>query len=238
MPAFSTRLRSRTTVATDVVDLVFDLVDPPQITFHAGQFVTLAVGTDEAGQPLRRSYSIASMGDEGDHLRFILRVISEGAASTFFTELPIGASVEMTGPHGFFVLAPHHPGDVVFAATGTGVAPVLPMLGELKRRQDEPGRRLVFWGLRHESDLFVPDEIQHACTAAKAELLTYLSRPSDAWRGHRGRVTAAVMEQLPSLHLPTFYLVGNGAMITELKAGLVAAGVDRRKQIRTEAFFD
>jgi CDP-4-dehydro-6-deoxyglucose reductase, E3 len=238
MPAFTTRLRSRATVATDVVDLVFDLVNPPKITFQAGQFVTLAVGTDEAGQPLRRSYSIASMGDQGEHLRFILRVISEGAASTFFTELPLGASVEMTGPHGFFVLAPHHPGDVVFAATGTGVAPVLPMLGELQRRKDEAGRRLVFWGLRHESDLFVPEEIQQACLATGASLQTYLSRPSAAWTGHRGRITAAVLEQLPSLQQPTFYLVGNGAMIAELKAGLVAAGIDRRKQIRTEAFFD
>ena len=43
---------------------------------------------------------------------------------------------------------------------------------------------------------------------------------------------------LPSLLSPTFYLVGNGAMISELKRELLGHGVNRKKQIRTEAFFD
>jgi hypothetical protein len=34
-----------------------------------------------------------------------------------------------------------------------------------------------------------------------------------------------------------FYLVGNGAMVAELRASLVEQGVDRKLQIRTEAFF-
>jgi ferredoxin-NADP reductase len=47
-----------------------------------------------------------------------------------------------------------------------------------------------------------------------------------------------VLDALPSLASPTFYLVGNGAMINELKRELVARGVNRKAQIRTEAFFD
>ena len=68
----------------------------------------------------------------------------------------------------------------------------------------------------------------------------YLSAPQeeDAWDGARGRITPAILAQLPSLTSPTFYLVGNGAMITELKRELVERGVNRKKQIRTEAFFD
>jgi CDP-4-dehydro-6-deoxyglucose reductase len=224
-------------VATDVADLVFEVVNPPKLEFQAGQFVTLTVGKDPSGQTLRRSYSIASMSHEGNVLRFLIRVIPGGVASDFFIHLPVGSDVEMTGPHGFFVLAAHHPGDVVFAATGTGLAPVLPMLGELIKRE-EPGRRLVYWGLREESDLFVPAEIEQLCTAAGAKLFTYLSRPSAEWSGLRGRITPAVLEEVPALSAPTFYLVGNGAMISEVKTGLVAAGIDRRKQIRTEAFFD
>jgi CDP-4-dehydro-6-deoxyglucose reductase, E3 len=231
------RLVSRASVATDVVDVAFDVIDPPRLAFRAGQFVTLTVGSDPSGQNLRRSYSIASMSDHGENLRFLIRVIPGGVASDFFLNLPLEAEVEMTGPHGFFVLAPHHPGDVVFAATGTGLAPVLPMLGELRQRA-EPGRRLVYWGLRQESDLFVPEEVQALCNTAGATLKTYLSRPSDGWTGRRGRITPAVLEEAPGLSSPTFYLVGNGAMIAEIKGALVATGVDRRKQIRTEAFFD
>jgi ferredoxin-NADP reductase len=235
----ATRLASRVTVAADVVDVVFQVIQPPRLPFQAGQFVTLTVGHDAAGQNLRRSYSIASMSDRGEALRFLIRVIPGGVASDFFVNLPLGSEVEMTGPHGFFVLAPQHPGDVVFAATGTGLGPVLPMLDELRRR-NETGRRQihVYWGLRQESDLFVPDEVQAVCDAAGATLLTYLSQPSPAWTGRRGRITRPVLDQVPSLTAPTFYLVGNGAMISEVKAALVASGVDRRKQIRTEAFFD
>ena len=132
----TTRLRSRLAVAADVHDLYFDVLDPPKVVFKAGQFVTLPVGTDAAGQSLRRSYSIASLSDRGEELRFLIRAIPGGVATDYFLRMPLGTEVPMTGPHGFFVLSAQHPGDVVFGATGTGVAPVLPMLDELRGRQE------------------------------------------------------------------------------------------------------
>jgi CDP-4-dehydro-6-deoxyglucose reductase, E3 len=231
------RLDRRSPIADGVVDLVLTMVSPPSMPFRAGQFVTLKVGNDAAGRDVRRSYSLASRSDQGEALRFIVRIVAGGPASDFWTGLPLGSELDLTGPHGFFVLDEHHLGDVVFAATGTGLAPVLPMLGELEKR-GEPGRRLVFWGVRHQRDLFLQDELAAACAAANATLHLYLSQPDPDWQGGRGRITGAVLEALPELASPTFYVVGNGAMIDELKKGLVARGVDRKRQIRTEAFFD
>jgi len=233
----TTRLRARSAVAADVHDLYFEVLDPPKVVFKAGQFVTLAVGTDAQGQSLRRSYSIASMSDRGEELRFLIRDIPGGVATQYFLNMALGTEVPMTGPHGFFVLSAQHPGDVVFGATGTGVAPVLPMLRELQERA-EPGRRLLYWGLRQESDLFIVPEVEALCQATGTSLMIHLSRPSPAWTGLRGRITPAILAELPSFAHPTFYLVGNGQMISELKKSLIAAGVDRKKQIRTEAFFD
>ena len=88
----------------------------------------------------RRSYSIASQSDAGEVLRFIIRVIPEGKASEFLMSLPIGTVLNMTGPHGFFVLDPTHPGDILFGATGTGISAVMPMLGELGRRREQRRR--------------------------------------------------------------------------------------------------
>jgi CDP-4-dehydro-6-deoxyglucose reductase, E3 len=231
------RLASSEPVADGVLDMRFDLLEPAAMPFRAGQFMTLAVGKDATGLPVRRSYSIASRSDEPQSLRFIIRIVPQGIASDFWNALPVGAEVEMTGPHGFFVLDAQHAGDVVFAATGTGLAPVLPMLAELAAR-GEPGRREVYWGVRREEDLFLLDEVAAACAAAGAPLHTYLSRPSEGWSGRRGRITPAVLEAVPSLKDPTFYIVGNGAMIEELKRSLVARGIERKKRIRTEAFFD
>ncbi len=230
-------LSSRTAVGEGVVDLVFTMRDPPHLPFRAGQFVSLNVGNDKAGVPLRRSYSIASPSSAGDRLRFIIRAIPDGAATDFLLSLPVGSDVRMTGPHGFFVLDTQHPGDLVFGATGTGLAAVLPMLGELMHKPLE-GRRLLFWGARYESDLFARQEIDELCRAAQVGLSIFLTSPPPSWTGGRGRITQALVDALPALQAPTFYLVGNGAMIADTKRALMALGVDRKRQIRTEAFFD
>jgi CDP-4-dehydro-6-deoxyglucose reductase, E3 len=230
-------LESRTVVAPGVADLVLAMRDPPRLDFRAGQFVSIAVGKDDAGSVLRRSYSIASPSTEPDRLRLIIRVIPEGTASELLMSLPMGGEVQMTGPHGFFVLDRQHPGDLVFGATGTGMAAVMPMLAELAEGPPT-GRRYLYWGVRHEADLFAREEVEALARKAGASLDIYLSAPPAGWPGGHGRITGAIVDKLPGLETPTFYLVGNGAMIAELKRELVARGVNRKQQVRTEAFFD
>ncbi len=234
-------LAARAPIAPGIVELVFEMRAPERLAFRAGQFLSLAVddGAGAATGPTlpRRSYSIASQTTDATRVRFIIRVMSEGAASHYLMTLPLGAEINLTGPHGFFVLDAAHAGDVVFGATGTGIAAVMSMLGELAARP-EAGRRRVYWGVREEADLFARDEIAALATRAGAELSIHLTAPAPGWTGRRGRITPAILDALPTLVAPTFYLVGNGSMITELKRELVARGVNRKAQIRTEAFFD
>jgi ferredoxin-NADP reductase len=239
--ALTAELTHRTLIGPEVAELTFAMRTPEKLAFRAGQFVSIAVPTAGQGEEIvpRRSYSIASQSDDGERLRFIIRVIPEGKASELLMGLPIGATVAMTGPHGFFVLDATHAGDVVFGATGTGIAAVMPMLGELGRQpRPESHRRLVFWGVRYEADFCARPEVEALAARAGAELNLYLTAPPSGWAGGHGRITAAVLDRLSALTTPTFYLVGNGAMITELKRELVARGVNRKTQIRTEAFFD
>jgi len=258
-------LVSRAVIAPGIADLVFRMRDPQALAFRAGQFVSLGVGGMPSGQaiglPVRRSYSIASPSDQGQHLRFIIRVIPGGAASDFLMSLPLGGHVRLTGPHGFFVLDAQHAGDVVFGATGTGVSAVMSMLAELAHGPaattaattaaasavatadastagPPAAKRWLYWGVRHEEDLFARAEIEALTRAAGCELRLFLTRPPACWSGGHGRITGAILDQLPDLTAPTFYLVGNGAMIAELKRELISRGVSRKKQVRTEAFFD
>lgn len=231
------RLVSSTPVSHDVTDLRFALETPAALSFLPGQFVTFSIGQDAQGQPIRRSYSLASSARKGHELRLLIKLLPDGAAQDFFTRLGPGQPVDMTGPHGFFVLDDHHEGDVVFAATGTGLAPILPMLDALAHRT-EGTKRHLYWGLRSPDDIFLKEELQALCDAAHTELQIFLSQPDASWNGPRGRIIGPVMAHLPHLTNPTFYLVGNGAMIKELKQRLVEAGVNRKKHIRTEAFFD
>jgi ferredoxin-NADP reductase len=126
-------LIARTRIASGVFDLVFAMKSPSRLDFRAGQFVTLRVPSGTRDGFLRRSYSIASATHAGEQIRFIVREVPGGQASDFLLHLPLGQTIAMAGPYGVFMLEPSHPGDVVFGATGTGLAAVMPMLEELAR---------------------------------------------------------------------------------------------------------
>jgi ferredoxin-NADP reductase len=206
------------------------------LKFRPGQFVSVRVGVDSDDNPILRSYSIASPPGGGE-IALILKLIEGGPGSLFFRTLKPGDRVRFTGPMGFFCLDLQHTGDVVFGVTGVGITPVVPMISELAARP-ERGRILLYWGNRHAADLFWLDELealQEKCGRLSVEI--FLTGDAPSWSGRRGRITQAVLGDLPTFDKPVFYLVGNGAMIKELKAALQERGVDRKRQIRNEAFF-
>ena len=213
------------------------LAPPAPLAFRPGQFISLRVGEDAHGAAILRSYSIASSPGL-DRLTLVVRRIPGGAAGGWFDRLAIGVPVRFTGPMGFFVLELAHPGDVVFAATGVGIAPVLPMLDEALAR-DERGNVHLLWGNRHAADFFWHAELAERARAhPRLTVRRFVSREAPAGDLEAGRITRPLLALAPQLTKPTFYLVGSGAMIKDVKAGLVAGGVDRKRQIRNEAFFD
>ena len=123
----------------------------------------MRVGTDADQNPILRSYSIASPPERWGELALVLRLVSDGIGSRYFDALRIGESITFTGPMGFFVNELAHSGDVVYIATGTGIAPLLPMIEETLRRS-ETGRVILFWGLRSEADVFYQDELNALST--------------------------------------------------------------------------
>lgn len=225
------------TLAHGVVRWRFGLTPREPMSFRPGQFVSMRVGKDADSNPILRSYSIASSPGKPE-FDLILKLVEGGTASRWFAGLRAGDRVQFTGPMGFFVLDLSHSGDVVLGATGVGITPVLPMLEDVLARP-EKGRVRLYWGNRDAEDLFWHDELAELERAhPRLEVRRYLSRPSPSWKGLTGRITPAILQDVPDLQRPVFYLVGNGAMIREVKAGLLERGVDRKRQIRNEAFFD
>ena len=220
--------------AAGVIEYVLRTDEP--LKFRPGQFVSVRVGVDSDDNPILRSYSIASSPGGGE-IALILKLIAGGPGSGYFAGLKPGDRVRFTGPMGFFCLDLQHTGDVVFGVTGVGITPVLPMITELAARP-EKGRIVLYWGNRHAEDLFWLDDfkaLQDECKRLEIEI--FLSGEAPTWSGRRGRITQAVLTDLSAFDKPVFYLVGNGAMIREVKAALQERGVDRKRQIRNEAFF-
>lgn len=233
-------LLERSLVAPECLEYTFALdPDDAALRWRAGQFISINVGQKDDGTPVLRSYSLASRADGSGRLRLLVKLLPTGPGSDWFRALAPGDRMRFTGPMGFFVLDLAHAGDVVLAATGTGIAPLLPMLDELLERP-ESGRLALLWGLRHEQDRHWQGELEERVTRAAGRLAVTvtLSQGGPGWGGARGRLGPLLYPLLPSLRAPTFYLCGNGAMIREVKAGLVERGIDRKRQIRVEAFFD
>lgn len=226
-------------LATDVVEYRFALApEDADVRWRSGQFISLNCGERDDGLPILRSYSLASRAG-ADTFALVVKLVEGGPASEYLRALPVDEAVRFTGPMGFFVLDLAHPGDVVLGATGTGIAPFVPMIEDLLER-DERGHILLYWGLRELGDLFWREAIDALVERSRGRLTAHVSltQPPPGWTGARGRITPQIFAALPSLERPTFYLCGNGAMIREVKAGLVERGVERKRQIRTEAFFD
>ncbi len=226
-------------VAPDVLVVEAGLVEPPTLSWRAGQFVSLRCGDRRAGDPdARRSYSIASRPTRATSFDLLVKLLPGGLGSDFFRELRPGSELGFTGPMGFFTCELSHPGDAVFAATGTGIAAALPMIEETLDRSSETGAVRLFWGMREERELYWVDRLEALAAASpRFSFRLCLSRPSPEWTGVQGRINGHVLAALPELTRPIFYLVGNGDMVRDLKAALVGAGIDRKRQIRTEVFY-
>lgn len=233
------RTHTITEIAPDVLVVDAGFVDPPTLSWRPGQFVSLRCGDPRGGDPdARRSYSIASSHTRHDGFELLVKLIPGGAGSEFFRTLVHGNELRFTGPMGFFVPELAHAGDAVFAVTGTGIAAALPMVEEILGRSAERGRVRLFWGMRDERELYWVDRLE-ALDAAhpRFDFILSLSQPSPEWRGARGRITPLVLAEPAARDRPIFYVVGNGNMVRDVKTGLVAAGIDRKRQIRTEIFY-
>ncbi|KAF1827535.1 uncharacterized protein K489DRAFT_375645 [Dissoconium aciculare CBS 342.82] len=82
-----------------------------------------------------------------DELRFLIRREQRGEVSNYIHRLPIGAEVEIRGPHAEYVI----PGDTqsaIFLAGGTGIAPALQAADVLDGEADLH----ILWAMRRRED--------------------------------------------------------------------------------------
>ena len=95
--------------------------------YAPGQFIS-AVAEDENGKTQTRAYSIASAA-RANTFELCVNRVENGFFSNHLADLPdlpIGATIQIHGPHGHFILQEPIT-DSILVATGTGVAPMRAM---------------------------------------------------------------------------------------------------------------
>lgn len=150
-----------------------------RLPYRPGQSVgTLIPGVDpQTGKPHKlRLYSVASTaaGDFGDGKTVSLCVVRHfwdnpktgeknipGITSNYLCDLKPGDSIHLTGPVGRHFLLPEdfHKRDLIFVATGTGIAPYRGMLKEIFEAGFQ-GRVWLYFGVKYRDTVLYDSEFE------------------------------------------------------------------------------
>ncbi len=224
------RIDSIEKLADDVVKIELRLPPATEFRFLAGQYVEV-IGPGG----VRRSYSLASADRGARKLELHVRQVGGGVMSRYwFESAQPNDLLRLHGPLGTFVLRKPAGRDLVFLATGTGIAPIKAMLESMS---DWPADCLprsvhVLWGGRRRQDIYcdvtTPDGLPAAVTPV-------LSRQAADWNGALGYVQDIYLQSRPALDAVTVYACGSAAMIGSAKTALAAAGLSDR-QFLADAF--
>lgn len=209
----------------DVRELDLRLISPATLDFQSGQFISFECSVEGRLHPMTRAYSIASPPSQGSVLTLVFNRVDHGPGSTFLFGLNPGDQVHFKGPAGSFRLRDDAPRNLLFVATGTGIAPIWSMLHTLLPKAT-PQVVSLLWGLRAQRDLYYQEELYEL--AARHPLFhttITLSRPDPGWTGPTGRVTALVQERVTTVDNLAVYLCGNGGMITDVTDFLRSKGL-------------
>ena len=209
----------------DVRQIDLELIEPDTIAFKAGQFVSFDVPDVRSGRTVTRPYSIASSPGTSHTISLLLNLVRGGPGSTYLFGLREGDRTSFAGPAGNFYLRDDPERDLLFVATGTGIAPIRSMLLANTERL-HPSRTLLYWGLRSQRDLYYQEELTRATMAhSEGVCVTTLSRPEPGWPGATGRVTIRVEQSVQDVKKLAVYLCGNSGMITEVTGIIQAKGL-------------
>lgn len=210
-----------------------------EFQFVPGQFVTLDLPVHEKRNKRWRSYSIASVPNNGPEIELLIVQLEGGAGTRYlFEEVRVGTELQVRGPQGVFVLPTPVMVPTFFICTGTGIAPFRSMLHSL-RNSGHTGTPLhLIFGTRSPEHLLYAEEME--ALAAGWPAFSYyriFSQPppeSGLRTGYVHQVYETLLAEKP-LPEAQFYLCGWKNMIDEARTRLQALGYSK-EQVHFEVY--
>lgn len=195
---------------------------PPKSAFDflPGQYVDI-IGPNS----VRRSYSIANANIETLGIELHIRSFEGGVMSNYwFGQAKENDLLRLDGPKGTFFLRNLTGLNLVYLATGTGIAPVKSMLESLDLFPKEllPKSVSVYWGVRVFEDLYIDVS---KTTGLNINFVPVLSRPSAGWADRTGYVQDVFVSESSDLENTVVFACGSDEMIKSAKSLLMSLGL-------------
>ncbi len=215
---------------SDVMKIVLESHDP--LDYRAGQFVTLVRDSQ-----LSRSYSLASVPGEDEHLHLHVRRVPRGRASGWVhDELRPGHRVELRGPTGdcFYTEGSPQQG-LLLIGTGSGLAPLFGIARDALRR-GHTGPIRLFHGSRSRQGLYLKGDLERMVRQYSNFDYVPCISGHDVPKGHAsGRADQVAMTDIGSLKGWRVFLCGHPDMVKSAKKRAFLAGASM-KDIHADPF--
>ena len=214
------------------------------LSFQPGQYAEVASRAGSAAGVTRR-YSFANVPEASgttSRLEFFVRRVPGGRYTEWlFEEARIGDALDVSAPHGDFVLR-ESATPMLCIAGGSGLAPLLSMLRGALATQRRPREVTLVFGARTQADLYMLDAIEALRSEwpVRFEFVPVLSgEPAGSdWAGKRGFIADHLADVLGgAIATQQAYLCGPPAMVDTCATALVAAGVPAG-EIHADRFLD
>ena len=215
---FPCKVNSIDRVSAGVVRVVLRLPPSSQFSILPGQYVDI---TGPLG--VKRSYSVANHVNS-NLLEFHIGQVDRGSLSDYwFRKAKVNDLLRLNGPLGTFFLRPIKDQDIVFLATGTGIAPIKAMIESISLLafEEQPNSLTVFWGGQTPNDLYFDPSVDFTLV----RYVPVLSRSTVDWKGKRGYVQDVFLNEQPDLSNCVVYACGSGKMIRSSHEILVGSGL-------------
>ncbi|HTF94761.1 MAG TPA: FAD-binding oxidoreductase [Cellvibrio sp.] len=214
------KIDSITYLAEDIIRVILRLPPTGNFNFLPGQYINII-----AKNSIRRSYSIACNHQQNGKLELHIRKVPQGIMSQYwFEEAKENDLLRFEGPHGTFCFREKTEKNIIFLATGTGIAPVKSILEFLDSAPSLLNERKVsvYWGGRTLADIYWQPDYSHIAISFNP----VLSRSQAfQWDGHQGYVQDAVTADQLNWSDSVVYACGSPDMIRDAKKLLVQQGL-------------
>jgi len=216
------KIQSINKLNDSVIEVSLRLPSNSNFAYNSGQYVNITKGD------IKRSYSIANFYEQNALLTFFIKKYENGLMSKYWFEIAkVNDLLRIEGPLGSFFLRENEQENIIFLATGTGVAPIKAILENLSKSVNQFTNK-NFWlyvGARYENDLFWNPSLLSSINNLK--YIPVLSRASKEWEGEKGYVQDIVIKHSIPLAKSQVYACGSNNMIEAAKKTLIEKGLNK-----------
>lgn len=203
--------------------------DDTRIKFDPGMFVMLTYVDPITKAKVARAFSIAS-APSTDYLEFFISMI-HGRFTSHLDTAHTGDVYYVTGPYGQFRFIPGMDKKVLFIAGGTGLAPFMSMLREIRELKSGNDVALIY-SVRYPNEIIRREELSQLSNEITLKSFVTVTRPQvgDGWAGQTGHIDANMIKSFSSDYMErTPYICGPLPFVKAVKDALVDLGMPAGK---------